>query len=440
MLKITDPKLGTRLFLGFGLVLLCASLLLVLSLWRMSDLNRNGEEIVTNKVRSLSNSLQMRETAGAVALSMHKIVIPTDAFEEAREKKLQENQLDAYVKFEQELQRLASNPQSRTILAETIASRQAVVLGIQKINSLIVKGNYFDASFSLKTHFVGLHEKWMASLFKLADHHQAELRASYVASLSDYRQTTFGLLAVGLLTLAIGAAISISITRTSTRPLQYSPHIDDNIASGDFIESIEQGSSDEAGRLVNSLSTMRRNSVRIVNHIKLRTEDIYTASREIASRSADLSPRTKCQAGPPQDTASSTEELTSTVKHDTKKRKSTLTANQDCEEFLRLRSTGIGVGAYCLSGASADISIRRFFTKDNAAYLTVLWHGLIGSADAENDAEWGSRRGLRTCWRHTQILSFCRRLAGDGGAANADGYAMGFTPTFLGASSSLASR
>jgi methyl-accepting chemotaxis protein len=36
MIKISDVKIGTRLALGFGVVLLCATTLLVLALWRMS--------------------------------------------------------------------------------------------------------------------------------------------------------------------------------------------------------------------------------------------------------------------------------------------------------------------------------------------------------------------------------------------------------------------
>lgn len=149
MFRFIGLKVCTRLFLGFGLVLLCASSLLAQGSWRMNDLSRNVEESVNNKVRSPSNALQMRETGGAVALSMRKIVMPTDAHEGARGKKLQEDRLAAYVKFEKELQRLASDPQSWTVLAEMIASTQAVLPRIQKINSLIVEGNYFDAYSSL---------------------------------------------------------------------------------------------------------------------------------------------------------------------------------------------------------------------------------------------------------------------------------------------------
>jgi hypothetical protein len=184
---------------------------------------------------------------------------------------------------------------------------------------------------------------------------------------------------------------------------------------------------------------MRRNPVGTVNHIQPRTEVISTASLQIASGSADLSASRESQAGGG-DSAISMEELTSEVKYDAEKRQSTVTENQDWEGFVRSRSIGLGMGAYSSSGASADISVRRFSAKENAAYSTVLWQGLIGSVDAENDAEWSSRSELHTCCRHTQVFSFCRRVAGDGGAANADSYVLGFTSTVLGALSSRAVR
>lgn len=251
----------------------------------------------------------------------------------------------------------------------------------------------------LRTDFVGLHEKWMASLVKLADHHQTELRASYDALQRDCRQARFRLLAVGQLTLAIVATICTFIARASTRLHQNAARNDDTIASGDLTESSEPGSSDEAGWRFNLLGAMQRSLVETVNHIKPHTEAVSTASREIASRSATLSARTEPKARVPEEAASFMEELTSTFKHDAEKRQSTVTANQDWHEFLRLRSTGLGMGGCYLIGASADISVRWFSAQNNSARLTVLWEGLIGSADAENDAEWGSRAVLHTCCR-----------------------------------------
>ena len=82
MFSISDMKIGTRLALGFCLVLLCSIVLLALGLWKMSELKNGTNAIVNNKVASLSNAMDMREVGWSVALSLRKIAAPTDAKKE----------------------------------------------------------------------------------------------------------------------------------------------------------------------------------------------------------------------------------------------------------------------------------------------------------------------------------------------------------------------
>ncbi len=314
MFMISDIKIGTRLALGFGMVLLCATALLVLGLWRMSALNTNTEVIVNEKVSSLTNAMEMREVGWSIALALRKIATPTDATEGERESKRLEALLAVYAKSEDTLKQHAAGDQSKAVLNSVIEQEQAISPVIAKIKENAAGGNYFDAASLLKTDFQPLHDKWMASLVTLADHQQKEMKVTSAASQENYRQTRMGMLAVGILTIAIGAFIALFITRTITVPLKHAGHIADTIANGDLTETIESKTRDEAGQLVNSLKVMQGNLVNTVNHIKQGTETISVASREIASGNADLSARTESQASSLEETASSMEELTSTVK------------------------------------------------------------------------------------------------------------------------------
>ncbi|TFV86090.1 HAMP domain-containing protein [Oxalobacteraceae bacterium OM1] len=314
MLNLSNFKIGTRLSLGFGLVLLCASTLLGLALWRMSELQSNTEGIVTQKVTSLTSAMEMRETGWSLALALRKVATPTDATEGEREMKRLEELLNTYAKSEETLKKLVTGGQSKTMLAGVLESKQAVMPVITKIRTHVAGGNYFDAANMLKTDFAPVHEKWMATLVTLADQQQKEMKATYAASEADYGQTRLGMVAVGVFMLALGAFIAVFITRTITRPLQHAGHIADTIARGDLTESIDSDGQDEAGQLVSSLKVMQDNLVNTVVQIKQGTETIAHASREIASGNADLSARTESQASSLEQTASSMEELTTTVR------------------------------------------------------------------------------------------------------------------------------
>ena len=314
MFKISDIKIGTRLALGFSLVLLCATTLLVLGLWRMSALHANTELIVTEKVGSLTSAMEMREAGWSLALSLRKIATPTDATEGERESKRLGTLLEVYAKSEETLKKYSTDAQAKAALAAAISEKQSILPAIEKIKGHAAGGNYFDAASMLKTDFLPLHEKWMAALVSLAEYQQKAMKTTYEASQDNYSSTRLGMLAVGILTIAVGAFIAWFITRTITVPLQNAATIADTIASGDLTARIDAQNNDEAGRLVNSLKVMQGNLVNTVNQIKQGTETISVASREIASGNADLSSRTESQASSLEETASSMEELTSTVK------------------------------------------------------------------------------------------------------------------------------
>ncbi len=314
MFKISDLRIGTRLAFGFGLVLLCATVLLVLGLWRLSDLHSTTDLIVTEKVGSLTSGMEMREAGVGLSLSLRKIATPTDATEGEREIKRLTTLLDTYAKAEDTLKKYSASGEAKVLLTTAVQQKQAVLPIVDKIKTLASSGNYFDAANLLKSDFLPMHEKWMDGLVALADYQQKTMKATYEASMENYRNTRLGMVAIGILTITLGAFIAIFITRTITSPLRDAASIADTIASGDLTARIDVRSKDEAGRLVGSLKIMQDNLVDTVNNIKQSTETISVASREIASGNADLSSRTESQASSLEETASSMEELTSTVK------------------------------------------------------------------------------------------------------------------------------
>ena len=314
MFMISDLKIGTRLALGFGVVLLCDTALLCLGLWRMSQLESNAEQVVTERVGALTSAMEMRETGVGVALALRKVATPTDATEGEREGKRLDALLDGYAKSEKVLKQYAQMPQAKTALAAATEHKQAIMPVIEKIKGHISGGNYFDAASMLKTDFLPLHEKWLESLLVLADIQQKEMKATHEAALENYKSTQTGMLTVGILTIALGATIAIFITRTITGPLQDAARLAKTIANRDLTTVIDSEAHDEPGQLVHALKVMQDNLVTTVNSIKQSAETISVASREVASGSADLSMRTESQASSLEETASSMEELTQTVK------------------------------------------------------------------------------------------------------------------------------
>lgn len=83
MSYLTELKIRTRLMLGFGIVLLFATVLLILGLYKLSQLQGSTDYIFQTKVASLNAATEMREQGRALALVLRKMSSPRDLAEAA---------------------------------------------------------------------------------------------------------------------------------------------------------------------------------------------------------------------------------------------------------------------------------------------------------------------------------------------------------------------
>lgn len=128
------------------------------------------------------------------------------------------------------------------------------------------------------------------------------------------QQTVYFTMGILIAILTVTIMFAIFIVRSITQPMQQAINIADAIATGDLTKRIEVTSSNETGRLLQALKAMNDNLIDLIGKVRIGTDQISTASGEIASGNSNLSQRTEEQASNLEETASSMEELTSTVK------------------------------------------------------------------------------------------------------------------------------
>ncbi|GAB3373666.1 methyl-accepting chemotaxis protein [Massilia agri] len=137
--------------------------------------------------------------------------------------------------------------------------------------------------------------------------------ATVAAAEAVGRQAT--ILSYSLMLLGAVAAVvaGVLVSRSITRPLEDAVEVAQNVASGDLRTTIDVRSQDETGQLLQALKDMTGSLQTIVAQVRNGAETIAVASDEIAQGNADLSARTEQQAGAIEETASSMEEMTTTV-------------------------------------------------------------------------------------------------------------------------------
>jgi len=115
--------------------------------------------------------------------------------------------------------------------------------------------------------------------------------------------------------LAVGVVGAVLITRSIIGPIKDAIHVAEVVASGDLTGVIDSSYTDEPGQLLQALQKMSDSLSATVGQVRISTETISAATKQIAMGNMDLSSRTEAQASSLEETAASMEELTSTVKH-----------------------------------------------------------------------------------------------------------------------------
>ncbi|MQA40241.1 methyl-accepting chemotaxis protein [Rugamonas aquatica] len=138
-----------------------------------------------------------------------------------------------------------------------------------------------------------------------------------------------------LVTLVVGVATVMWLIKSITVPLNEAVEMAETVAAGDLSSEVRISSTDEIGALLAALKRMQGNLSNIVGKVRIGTDAIHGASKDIAAGNLDLSSRTEEQASSLEETAAAMVELTTTVQQN----------NANAAEACKLADTASAVAA-----------------------------------------------------------------------------------------------
>jgi methyl-accepting chemotaxis protein len=314
-MNLRQFNIGTRLGLGFGLVLLAATVMLV-----GGELaNRSSRTAVVQALEAShdrtahATSMQLALLASAVAVRNMGMQTAIEAVQrdEAEAKKQRAAYMEARKRLEgtdlgseeqgalQRLtaidQQMATDFKEAVDLAASFNTEQAAAVITKKIDPQLNKAN-----------------AELASIVAAQVQRQAAAKAATEAGIARAEAT--GLVA-GLLLLLAAAMLAWRVTLSIVQPLRTAEQAAAQVARGELDFPIDTSGSDESSRLLGAVRDMRDSLKRVVAGVRANSESVATASSEIAQGNSDLSSRTEQQASALQQTAASMEQLGTAVRH-----------------------------------------------------------------------------------------------------------------------------
>ncbi len=320
-MNLTTMKVGKRLGLGFALVLILLIAVTSLGISRMALIQDRLEDIVNVSNVKSRLIIDMRAIVYDRQVSLRNLTLLTDIDDMSKDLKKIDEQSKSYSDKESKLAEMLKDghatAEERALLAKLKEKEKAAAALPNMARDLGLANNPEGATIALIKKIRPVQDEWFKVLDELVNFEDKQN-----AIVADEAKSAFGnarnvLLLLGGLALVLGIIAAVIITRSLLKQLggepDYAADIASQIAAGDLSGIIDTNNGDSESLLA-EMKTMRDSLVNIVGQVRVGTDTIATASREIATGNLDLSSRTEQQASSLEKTTASMKELTTTVK------------------------------------------------------------------------------------------------------------------------------
>ena len=313
-MNLNNIRIGLRLGLGFGAVLMLMCVIVFLA---YSRLQQTGKGVADMFSRQQSATLALewasktqQNVTRTLAIAKASGMPDVEQFfgPQITRTSAEISQLQAKVVA------LITSDEGKALLATAAQRRSTYIATRDELLRLIGQADQPAADALMKEKLLPAADAYLAAVAAVKDRELGLVEASGQAL--ERGTASAGTLLLGLLvaSLAVGASLSLCITRSVTRPLAEAVTAARVIADCDLSQPLHSERGDELGDLLRALGQMQCSLSRLVAQVRGSTDSIGTASAEIAVGTLDLSTRTEQTASNLQQAASAMEQLTGTVR------------------------------------------------------------------------------------------------------------------------------
>ncbi|MGB6243156.1 MAG: methyl-accepting chemotaxis protein [Castellaniella sp.] len=306
-------NIGTRLALGFGLIIILLLLMSSIGAWRMVATDQDSNALIqrqTINAQVLRWARQVEVNANQ-ALAAANLTNPDvlKIFKEGMDAS------DAHSDtLRADIQERLVSPEAIAQFKKALAVRDLYHNGRQQAFQDLDNGDYAKADTFFNQDMPKITAEYIAEIDKLSQLQNSRVEQTFADS-SAANQLGLTLLGIAtLLALILGPLFAWRVTRSITHPLRHAVDLAEAVARRDLSHAIHADGKDEIGMLLRALDAMETSLRGAVSEVRSGANSIASAASQISAGNLDLSSRTEQQASSLAETAATMEQITATVR------------------------------------------------------------------------------------------------------------------------------
>jgi len=311
---LRNLKIGTRLAVGFGAVLL---VMVVVAVGGTAVAKKSRDDL-TATLQAIGAKERLASDMKALVLEqssvMRNIGLHSDIKAMQADEDRARNLGKKYDEARDAMAKLVTTQAERGILENLNTLDKQVDAPFKQALGMSTSFRNEDAAKVLMTELDPVIQKALDNLnqlLEIQDKADAEAVAASQAAGARLAGTVYVVQAVVVL---FAIFLAWTTTRSITGPLRQSVDVAKRVAAGDLTSRVEVDGRDEAAELLRALRDMNEGLGTIVTQIRQGAESIAVGAGQVAAGNQQLSSRTEEHASSLEETASTLEEFTTTVR------------------------------------------------------------------------------------------------------------------------------
>ncbi len=308
-----NMKIGMRLGLGFGLILFLLSVIALIGIGQLGELNRDMGSVLNDRYPKTSAANEIAFRAMDDTRVVRNIIFNPDDKVKAKNKDAYDSNIARNTELFDQLDKAVKSEEGRGLLKTMHEARAAYISYTAKVIRLGLADKPDEATRVLYGENYKTQAAYFASIKKLVEYQERQMEETGRQAEENYASTRVMMLGLAVAAFLLGSGIAFQVTRGITHPIGEAVRVANRLAGGDLTGTIEVNSTDETGMLLAAMRNMAGRLKEMISEILGSADQVSSTAAQLSAASGQVADGSRQQSEAASAMASAVEEMTVSI-------------------------------------------------------------------------------------------------------------------------------
>ena len=320
-------KIGIRLGVGFGLVLILLITVSAISLLRISDISAAVADVVDDRMPKVEMATEIQLNTLIMARALRNTIMSSDKNFEKAQLEIVAKARKANGELIDKIKPMLHTQRGKELFENVVIARAAYGKAADTLIPLADSSsptyNEQKAKEFLFGEFGKVANEYVEATKVFIDAQKEYARKA--GKLSQETASSAKSIVVMLTIVAVIAALLFAwlVARSITRPVNEALNAANRLAEGDLTVRVESDSKDEVGQLMAAMKAMVEKLSHTIGEVKTNADALSNAAQQVSATAQSLSQSSSEQAASVEETTASVEQMSASINQNTENAKVT---------------------------------------------------------------------------------------------------------------------